>query len=471
MIEKSKIVELNYTKTQQQIIYIFLFLWFLTMPVRNNILTITVQGIEIYSNLMITVLLFFSIIKSVFYFTKLQLVIISFLGAWAAYGVVHMGVTGVSQEAVFDVHSLVMQFLYAFILFGLTKIIEWAEFKKIIRNGLRFYLGLLLVFGFFEFLTQQHIVGPNVLKLTEYPISSTIYAPFFIYDNNNDYCTYILLLTSFLYFFDDYLRNNKTLLLLLVFIIFFFAQFAQSRMVELICYVYFLLAVISEVKPFWKSWKNKMSYLYVLSFIAVLGALIVSNSFFDGHTYMKSPESHLPSLVVINDAQDSIVPYNKISGERKAELKRLFETYQPEESKSVNTRLNLLKNGVEMIKNHPVLGAGPGSFRLYHKEGKFSYDTGTISNPHNFVIEIIAQFGVWGWMYFGCLLYLIWNALKSKIITCDFKIALVGLILLYPLIGLIPSSFLYINLHWLFLPLSICMITGTTLEQGKNNGY
>lgn len=459
---------LNYSGRKQDVIIILTLLWLVTLPLRNSTLTFSIAGIEIYSNLIITFILALGLIPTVIKSTGFQKITLLFLGGWACFGTVLLAFSGLSTEGIFDIHSLVMQFLFTVIIFGLFNLFEWNDFRKMIRDGLRFYLILLLLFGFIEFFSLFHIMGSNVSKLTEYPVSSTFFAPFFIYDNNNDYCAYLILLISLLYLFDDFLQKKNSFMLLLIFMVFFFSRFAQSRLAEYISYVYFILFLVIVFAPYVKQQISKRSIFYSVSLVSALVLVSISNTFFDGKAYLKTPERELNSLIVANCELDSITAYKDLSSEKQQKLIDKFsETPIVDDSRSDNIRVNLLKNGLVMVSEHPILGAGAGSFRLNHKEHKFQYDTETVSNPHNFVIEIIAQFGIWGWGYFIFLLILFYKTIVSKTVPKEMKGVISLLIVLYPFIGLLPSSFLYINLHWLFLPLITCLLLNKEIQTDK----
>lgn len=61
---------------------------------------------------------------------------------------------------------------------------------------------------------------------------------------------------------------------------------------------------------------------------------------------------------------------------------------------SAAIRLNLAKNGLVFLSESYGLGAGPGSFEHLMLAGAGHYPTERIVNPHNFWIEILAQYGV-----------------------------------------------------------------------------
>jgi len=133
-------------------------------------------------------------------------------------------------------------------------------------------------------------------------------------------------------------------------------------------------------------------------------------------------------------------------------------------SNSVSPRLNLIYNGFDMVREKPLLGYGPGSFVYLHKKQNFPRNTEYITQPHNFIIEIVAQFGLWAWTYLLMLSYLFLRIIRRPLpyISTDRRIFIAIFLLLYPFIGAMSSSFLYINLHWWLLPFLVLFLSFST---------
>lgn len=69
---------------------------------------------------------------------------------------------------------------------------------------------------------------------------------------------------------------------------------------------------------------------------------------------------------------------------------------------SVYERINALTKGIEIIKDNFLFGIGFDNY---------SYIETTYTSPHNFIIQHIAEMGICGMFFVGCLLYFIGKAL------------------------------------------------------------
>src|SRR5690606_28565143 len=100
--------------------------------------------------------------------------------------------------ALFDLRSLLMQMITAFVLFSTFAQLGKERFFKIVVYGLRFSLLILIVSGFFESYTGIHIVGTFTEKILALRVGNIHYAPVFLYDNPNDFVAHYLFFTIFL---------------------------------------------------------------------------------------------------------------------------------------------------------------------------------------------------------------------------------------------------------------------------------
>lgn len=79
---------------------------------------------------------------------------------------------------------------------------------------------------------------------------------------------------------------------------------------------------------------------------------------------------------------------------------------------AINARLIAYNASLQNIKEHPILGVGIGGF--YNHE--ISGDIAEIKYPHNLLIEIQLELGIFGTIFFGILLALIfWKSYKYSI--------------------------------------------------------
>jgi len=278
-------------------------LWMVTLPFRNSILSFSIGYAKIYPNLIVTTLLVVCLLPIFFQFTKFQKFISLFLLAWAMYAFGFLCINGFTKEGVFDLHSLVMQFCVAFIFFGSLNLFGYDKLKILLRDGLRFYLILLILFGIIEILFAWHIEGIHTFNLARFPVSTTFWAPVFIYDNVNDYCMHLIMLFSLLYMVDDYLQKNKLLIITVLVFLFFVAFLAQSRLGEYIVLTYFIFFIGLFVVSKWKNYLllTKRYAFYISAMVACLIAVFVQNSFFDGRAFLKTPESELNASIIFDE--------------------------------------------------------------------------------------------------------------------------------------------------------------------------
>lgn len=61
---------------------------------------------------------------------------------------------------------------------------------------------------------------------------------------------------------------------------------------------------------------------------------------------------------------------------------------------SAGIRINLVLNGLWMLWDSMLMGAGPGGFTAIHEADAMPYYTRGITNPHCFFVEVLSQYGV-----------------------------------------------------------------------------
>jgi len=484
----------EYMPVNKRLVSILFLLWMVSLPFRNSILSFSISEVKIYPNLLVTAVLVVCLLPTFFRFSKFQKFIALFLFAWALYAFGFMCMNGFTKDGIFDLHSLVMQFCVAFLFFGGLHVFGFDEFKKLLRDGLRFYLSLLLLFGVFEILSACHIEGVHTSNLARFPVYRSFWAPIFIYDNVNDYCMHLIILVGLLYMIDDYLQKNKFLIIALLIFLFFDAFLAQSRLGERIVFVYLLffigLFVVSKGRNYLQLTKRYV--FYVLAMLICLIVVFVQNTFFDGRAFLKTPESTLNSSIIFNSETQQGTYYRYLDDITKKKVRLmnvLFPNFTPDVlsvydttnnvkfkailpkdinheqmSNSASPRLNLIYNGFDMVKEKPLLGHGPGSFIQQHKKQIFPRNTEYITQPHNFVIEIVSQFGIWAWIYLSLFVYLFFNIVmkRTQILSTDRTLFILLFLLIYPFIGAMSSSFLYITLHWCLLPFLVILLRSHT---------
>jgi hypothetical protein len=439
------------------------FAWLLTLPFGSNIGGFSIGLLTIYPNLIVTLAILPFCLIEVKKFNRFELIILSFLFIWLLSAVISSSFNGFSSEAIFDIRSLIMQFMFGFVLIGSFHILDKAEFLRLVKLGVRCFLFVLLFSGILEFLTGIHFAGHKTVELLQLPVGNTFYAPMFIYDNQNDYLTYLIFIFLTLNIIDEKIQNNFLFQILVTLVIFVFSTYADSNFAKMICGGICVWLVLKTVMVHIKlnGLKSINPYLIVL---LLFGITIFNNQIFLGPKYENGGNYRLNGVSMIAKKDGKLTVVSAKDYLSKKELQDLIDELDSINTKSpagsVNLRKNLIINGIDFIKSAPVLGIGPGGYAQKCKKKQNKYFVNTHTSPHNFPIEIISQFGLFGWLYFSFLIFIFVSFFQIRTtISSAEKIALVFLMVSLPFLWMMPSSYLYLSINWLLLPILAIQLT------------
>jgi teichuronic acid biosynthesis protein TuaE len=126
---------------------------------------------------------------------------------------------------------------------------------------------------------------------------------------------------------------------------------------------------------------------------------------------------------------------------------------------SLAVRINMVRNGIVFLLRTWGRGVGAGNFEAWI-ETAASYDTGEILNPHNWWIELAAEYGVLvalGYLaFFASLLLAAWKGWKQTLGEERWLPEALSLALaVFPLVAISPNSLLDFLPHWLILALAL----------------
>ena len=110
------------------------------------------------------------------------------------------------------------------------------------------------------------------------------------------------------------------------------------------------------------------------------------------------------------------------------------------ETSSIGQRLIMWKTSLRVISDHPLLGAGTGSFAGEYARKAYDHPTSLTGNPHNEYLLIAGQLGVPGLFGFLLLFYRQWE--RSAALAPPYGFAAQGLVLAMA-VGCMFNSFLY----------------------------
>lgn len=445
-----------------QLTTILFIAWLLTLPFGSNLLGVSLGPLTIYPNLILTLILapmgFLSFKK----WNKLEFSILGFLLVWLLFAIYQGQESSLLKEEIFDIRSLIMQFLVALVLVGTYHSLGKQQFLKFTVIGFRCFLFILLSAGIVEFLTGIHFTGTKTRELLELPVGNNFYAPMFIYDNQNDYLAYLIFIFLLLNLFDEKLRNNFLLQLIISLIIYVFATFADSNFAKILSFGMIVLQlgmlIFQQIQK-----KKVFDFLPYIGAFVLLAITVFTNTLFFGPKYEKSAIYRLNGVQLINQVKGKTEVISAKEKLSKSEQKQVIAYLDSVNSKNpegaTNLRKNLILNGIDFIKSAPVFGLGPAGFALEIKRNEHQHFIHTHTSPHNFPIEIISEFGVFGWTYFVLILIVFVAIVKiHKYISNVHKIAFLQLFMALPFLWMMPSGYLYLTIHWLFLPLLLIQL-------------
>jgi hypothetical protein len=208
------------------------------------------------------------------------------------------------------------------------------------------------------------------------------------------------------------------------------------------------------------SFRTYFPYAIALILLAIT---VFTNSLFFGPKYENAANYRLNGVQIVNQKNgkmEVISAKEKLSkSEQNQVIKYLDSVNTKSPEGSINLRKNLILNGIDFIKSAPIFGLGPGGFALKIKRNEHRHFIHTHTSPHNFPIEIISEFGVFGWCYFGILAFLFLKIMRlHKFISFNQKVAFIFFFTSLPFLWMMPSAYLYLSIHWLFLPLLLIQL-------------
>ncbi|MEN9997029.1 MAG: O-Antigen ligase, partial [Bacteroidota bacterium] len=261
--------------------------------------------------------------------------------------------------------------------------------------------------------------------------------------------------------FDKSFRSNSLLGILVLVVLFVFAQNADSKFARIAIGFLFILELVQLLAKYRKNGTLQNNWPYIVT-AGLYILLVASNSLFYGPKYANSKQYRLNAIEVI-DIKGSQFELTKVKDtltqqEQLALMDYLdsLNTRSPEVA--VNLRKNLILNGIEMMKESPILGIGPGEYHNRLVQGKHKHFIHNHVSPHNFPIEIISQYGIVGWMYLLIVLGLFLMIVKSLKEHLRNNPWIIALFVVLPIFWMMPSAYLYLDIHWMFLPIVVLFL-------------
>lgn len=299
-------------------------------------------------------------------------------------------------------------------------------------------LVLLVMLGFWNHLTQQHLSVSRINDLAEYMQS----VPTAVFGNENDYASYLAISIFFVVSMIKYQRNwfiklmGLALVLASIYIIYVTSSRANYISILLGFGVWLLLYGGKKLKA--------------VAFSALIAGVFLVGTLF----------------------------YTKVMT---VLMKIKSEVFVTNDGGSIDVRTNILKNVYAYFEGSYGFGVGAGNAQYYLKNHAI-YPIDIFSNVHNWWAEIMVNYGaivIAGYLaMYVSVLYILFTISKKK---TDTKISMISealttSLVVFSLASISPSSILTLNYHWMLFAFAIGFIVydstqntyrGTTITGGK----
>ncbi|MCA0986856.1 O-antigen ligase family protein [Guptibacillus algicola] len=295
-----------------------------------------------------------------------------------------------------------------------------------LKNYLMFFyiwivmLVLLLVLGFWNHLTQNHLSVSRINDLAKYMQS----VPTAVFGNENDYASYLSISLFFVVSLIKYQKNWFVKLLGVgvvlgsIYIIYVTSSRANYISILLGFGVWLLLYGGKKLKT-------------IIFTMSGVGVLLIGTLFYS-------------RVIAVLDKIKS-------------------EVFATNNGGSIDVRTNILKNVYAYFEESYGLGVGAGNAQYYLKNHAI-YPIDIFSNVHNWWAEIMVNYGaiiISGYLaLYISVLYILFNISRKKYDDNVSMIseALTTSLLVFSLASISPSSVLTLNYHWMLFSFSIGFI-------------
>ncbi|MGV3629945.1 MAG: O-antigen ligase family protein [Bacteroidota bacterium] len=436
-----------------------LLAWLITLPFGAWLLPVPMGGFTLYANLALTLLLCLPALLTFRRWTAFNWIYLAFCSLWFAVALGMALQDGIHTFSKFDLRSLFMQLGFFLVLTNAYFLFPADKLLRYLGQGFHFYFAILLAFGLFESLTGIHVQGffTDKLLLRSGEINMA-FTPVFIYDNPNDYlcyCLFFYMAVTTLHASFYHKRHGLKIGLLLV--IYFFAFLGQGNLAKILVISLLACELFYVLRDALRDVKFRDLYIYAIGGLLLVVVLFRLN-FYPGPEFGDSRLYQLNDVKVIekDDGGYKLLDAKKVFTAKELQnvSNDLDRKARENPNSSKNIRTNLILNGLAFIKEKPLLGIGPGNYQKRHFEHRVPHYAYTLTSAHNFPIEIISQFGIFGWVYLGFVLWFFIRFVKrfwKDRTSLNFSYLLFFFAL--PFLWMMPSSYLYLDVHWLLVPL------------------
>ncbi|MBI4945990.1 MAG: O-antigen ligase family protein [Bacteroidetes bacterium] len=392
---------------------------------------------------------------------------ILFFFFWLAYGVAFFPFLPDKKIALYEIRSLIMMAAFICIVFRARYLLKAKPFFQLLNQLSLFLFILFTAVAFFEFFTGIHFSGFATEKLWKIPVVMQTYAPLFLYDNPNTALAYLFGLAILVFLSSIKSTSNTWKNLSITFILFLFSVVADSKFGKISTYLLaatWLIFFSLNKKEFFE---KKYFWWTAISVLSILICVLTKPLYF-GPLWKNSEHYLIPSITLASVQNDKLYFYSPDSLVKQFGEKEVIKSYREYQLRgtdwSANIRKNLLMNGWYLTKQSKFKGVGPAQFRWYHQQKTVPYPTTTVTNPHNYAMEILSQYGLAVFIPFILLCIFSWlSAFRKRNNNIQYFYLFSVCCIVFILISNMPSSFLILNIGWVLIP--VFFIAPVQLEE------
>ncbi len=434
----------------------------ISFPFGAKILSLYLGFFTIYPYLFfLGILIIYSFSFKIIKIPKYYIIFIAYLSVLLAYAIIRAFMSGFSSYAVFDIRNLLLFLSTIFLLFRSDAILGWNKLKSILGNIFGLFFITFTLVAIFEYLTGIHIWGQHVETLMKLPVSATTYSPVFCYDNPNNFITYYILIGLTVIMLNDEIQHNLWISLIIVGLMFCFSMVSDSRLGK-IASVIILIGLfpyhLFQIKSFLKN--KKYSIILILSFVLIA---FFFNKLYFGPLW-STTDRYVENEILIEQSMPTIKIFNIYqldSSSNKQMIVSAYKKFREEQNQkgSDAIRLKLIKNGIYLFKTSNGFGVGPGMFRYLHNEKKIPENVGEQNGPHNWIIELLSQYGFFCLIYIFFVLFMIWKSILLSKYHQRYSIIFIISIIGFFIMSNSPSGFGLLDINWIFTGIMILFFT------------
>lgn len=370
---------------------------------------------------------------------------IVFLASLVLVGLIHIIIGNIYNNSFAELLVIVfnLSLLMCCALLVGNDLLLWKFLKKIIK-----YIGIIIsLFGCFEIVTGFVFQGSRYKEI-EFLQSQTVHPATGYFTNENNLAALMIIIFALIVSDIISSKNTKELLIYIIqsVIVLVPMMMTDSTIFMIGTYMCVVAATIITISIYGKGLKPlaKCSLLsgvvimldlfkkYIRAFFILINRLYFSFNISNLNEHINGVDNKSDSVnKVING--DGIISQIQNTG-----------------MGTVTIRKNLFLCGVDASKDNLIIGHGPNSFpSIFKGNEQFLELTGGMINPHNFIVEILVQYGLILCIFFLFICFYVFLGSSRKIFDkkLDIRTKLYSgeiliIIIAFAFSTILPSSFI-----------------------------